>query len=390
MSSTWHTRPAGFGRRRAVAAVSLTACLTLVSGCGISNIGDLPLPGGADLGSDPYTVVIEFGDVLDLVPQSAVKVNDVSVGRVTDVALDGWRARVTVKLNDEVDLPDTAVASIRQTSILGEKFVSLAPPPEAEGGPGRLGDGDVIPVERTGNAPEIEEVLASLSLVLNGGAIGKAAVISQELNTAFGGREAETRTVLRRLDEFMTTADQSKAQIVDAIEQIDRLSRATNDQKAAIDAALDDLPAALTTVNEQRANLVKMLQALSDLGAVGSRVITASHDAVVTDLSALVPVLDNLASTGDALVDSLSVLPTFPFPDALLGATPTEAAQYQMGNYVNASVDFDTDFSRTVGLLKPAELASLKAALNGNGTAASIMAQTLRDETPQDNQGATP
>ena len=33
-----------------------------------------------------------------------------------------------MQLRREVKLPDNAVAKIRQTSLLGEKFVSLSPP----------------------------------------------------------------------------------------------------------------------------------------------------------------------------------------------------------------------------------------------------------------------
>ncbi len=314
------------------------------------------------MGENPFTVQIEFNDVLDLVPQSAVKVNDVTVGRVTDIKLKGWKANVTVTVNGDVELPDSAVAAIRQTSILGEKFVSLSAPEEG-GGAGRLSNGDVIPLSRSGHTPEIEQVLASLSLVLNGGALGKAQIISRELNTALDGNEAEVRTLVRRLDEFLAVADESKAEIVEAIEQIDRLAKTTNEQKAAIDAALDDLPEALQVVNAQRANLVKMLDALSKLGAVGSDVIVKSKTAVIADIRALAPVLDNLASAGDALVTSLEVLPTFPFPDSLLGKTPEEAAKYQMGNFMNVSVDFNTDFSKTIGLMSQAERDELKKAL---------------------------
>lgn len=355
------------------ALVGVLGSVGLVSGC-VSSVGDVPLPGGADLGSDPYSVVIEFADVLDLVPQSAVKVNDVSVGRVTKVELKGWQAKVTIKLNRDVDLPDQSVASIRQTSILGEKFVSLAAP--VEGGGGRLADGDVIPLARTGQSPEIEPVLASLSLVLNGGALGKAQVISRELNTALSGRESDMRTLVRRLDEFVAVADDSKDDIVEAIEQIDRLAKNTNDQKQAIDAALDDLPAALTTVNQQRANLVKMLDALAKLGAVGSDVILQSKDAVTADLRALAPVLDNLGSAGDALVSSLEVLPTFPFPDSLLGETPEEARNFQMGNFLNVAIDFETDFSTTIGLMTERERAALKQSLRGDDVS-GVLARTL-------------
>ena len=99
----------------------------LLSGCEFS-VYDLPLPGGADLGDNPFEVIVEFRDVLDLVPQSTVKVDDVSVGIVDDVELDGYTAEVTLLLNEDVELPDNAEATIRQTSLLGEKFVSLAPP----------------------------------------------------------------------------------------------------------------------------------------------------------------------------------------------------------------------------------------------------------------------
>ena len=48
--------------------LALTGSL-LLGGCGFSPY-QLPLPGGADLGDEPYTVEIQFRDVLDLVPKS--------------------------------------------------------------------------------------------------------------------------------------------------------------------------------------------------------------------------------------------------------------------------------------------------------------------------------
>jgi hypothetical protein len=58
--------------------LALVGALT-ISGCGF-DVYKLPLPGGTDVGEDPVTVHIMFRVVLDLVPQSSVKVNDVSVG----------------------------------------------------------------------------------------------------------------------------------------------------------------------------------------------------------------------------------------------------------------------------------------------------------------------
>ncbi|MFI5426502.1 MlaD family protein [Aeromicrobium sp. UC242_57] len=163
------------------------AGLALVGGCGFSPY-DLPLPGGADLGAEPYAVKIQFRDVLDLVPQSAVRVNDIAVGKVTDIELQGWTALVTVKVNKDVKLPDNAVATIRQTSLLGEKFVSLAPP--ENGSLGTLGDGDTIPISRAGRNPEIEEVLGAASLLFNGGGLEKTNTIVKELEQRAGRQRA--------------------------------------------------------------------------------------------------------------------------------------------------------------------------------------------------------
>ena len=77
-------------RLRSLAAGPRAASL-LLTGCDF-DVYKLPLPGGTDTGDDPITVTAEFADVLDLVPQSTVKVNDVSVGKVTDIDLEGYHA----------------------------------------------------------------------------------------------------------------------------------------------------------------------------------------------------------------------------------------------------------------------------------------------------------
>ena len=78
--------------------VGLGLCATLgLSGCSLG-IQNVTLPGGADTGDNPYRVTVDFADVLDLVPQASVKVNDVSVGNVERIELNGFTARVTLKV----------------------------------------------------------------------------------------------------------------------------------------------------------------------------------------------------------------------------------------------------------------------------------------------------
>jgi len=318
-------------------AVGLTISLTACQG-----VYDLPLPGGAAGGGDVYRVSAEFADVLDLVPQSSVKVNQVTVGTVEKIELNGWSARVTVRLPNSVRLPDNAVASLKQTSLLGEKYVQLAPP-TGVGPIGTLSNGDNIPLARTGRNTEVEEVLSALSLLLNGGGVAQLKVIETELSDALGGNETQIRDLIVQLNTFVGGLDKQKAEIVRAIEGIDALSATVAARRADLAAVLEALPKGLKVLADQRKQLTGMLTALSRLGAVGTRVIRATKADTVANLRALAPVLGQLASAGDKLPRSLQVLLTYPFPD--------EAANTVHGDYTNLYATADLDLRHVAGNL---------------------------------------
>lgn len=293
-----------------------------LSGCGFTPY-DLPLPGGADVGNDPFTVTVQFRDVLDLVPQSAVRVDDIAVGKVTDIELDGWTAVVTLQVNDEVELPDNAEATIRQSGLLGEKFVSLDAPTQA--GSGRLGNGDTIPLERSGRNPEIEEVLGAASLLFNGGGLEKTNSIVRELNNTLSGNEPEIKELLKTTTTFVDQLDANKAKILTALEKINDFSVATNKQRDSLENALDDLPAALRTINAERDDLVGLLEALDRLSGIATDVIRRSKSDTLAALRDLQPVLRELANAGDSLPAATSALLSFPFTDAVVGDSVSRA-----------------------------------------------------------------
>jgi phospholipid/cholesterol/gamma-HCH transport system substrate-binding protein len=326
------------------------AVATVVSGCGFDAY-DLPLPGGVDTGDNAYQVRIEFADVIDLVPMSSVKVNDVSVGKVTDIALDGWHALVTVELKGDVELPDNATARLRQTSLLGEKFVSLSAPVD-RAPQGRLEDGDLIPLSQTDRIPELEEVLSALSLLLNGGGLANVKTIVQELNNVMEGREPQIRSLLTELTTFVGQLDDNKDDVVIALRKVNNLSIEINEQKQAIIDALDTLPGALESLDRQRTDLVKMLDALSRLSAVGTRVIRDSKFNTLRDLDLLLPILTQLSNTGGALPRSLELLFTYPFPDDVIGATPVEARNLHMGDFTNLDIQLDLSLRHLLQLLQ--------------------------------------
>ena len=329
------TRPARVGAR--LAALVVVAALAL-SGCGYTSLQEVPLPGGAALGPEPYTVTAQFTDVVDLVPNGSVRVNDVPVGvvRTVQLAPDGWTAEVTVEVNGAVVLPANATARLRQTSLLGEKFVELMPSP-TDPPQGRLATGAVIPVDRTDVGAQVEEVLAALSLLLNGGGVEKIQTITRELNAAMAGNEPQLRALLSNLDSVVGTLDRQKGDIVRAIDSLERLTRTLVTQRARIANVIDNLAPGLDVLNQQRGLLVQTLQSLERLGVVATDVIRNSQANTVADLRALQPILRNLVEAGDSLPRSLEILLTIPFVDNSLNVIK--------GDFANIDVTLDLDLA---------------------------------------------
>ncbi|MET8327659.1 MCE family protein [Streptomyces sp. NPDC005181] len=328
---------------RKVGAVAWAAVGSLLlSGCEFNGWYDVQLPGGAAADGHAYHVTVEFRDVLDLVPQSAVKVNNVTVGAVEKVQLDGWHARVRLRVADSVKLPANAVAELRQTSMLGEKYVALSAP-SGTAPVGRLGDSDRIPLSRSGRNPEIEEVLSALSALLNGGGVAQLKTITVELNKALNGRENRVRSLLKELNTFIGGLDDQREDIVRALKAVDRLAGRLGKEKKTIAQAVDAMPPALKVLADQRRDLTKMLTALSKLGKAGTKVVKASHDDAVANLKQLRPILQQLNKAGDDLPNSLELLTTYPFPRNAVDAV--------RGDYVNLDITADLDLVDLYGNL---------------------------------------
>jgi phospholipid/cholesterol/gamma-HCH transport system substrate-binding protein len=341
---------------RLTAAATMLATLAL-TGCGFHGLYSAPLPGGADLGSHPYHVLIDFSDVLDLVPQSAVKVNDVTVGKVESVKLVGWVAEVQVAVNSDVRLPANAYARIRQTSLLGEKFVSLSYPTDGEVAeetplaqaphPGYAYPH--IGIGRTGATPEIEEVLGALSLLLNGGGLEQIKTITHELDQALSGHTADVRSLLSQTSQLTTSLNTQKSRVLTAIDSLDDLARTLNRQKQVLAGALDTMPQAVKVLADEKSQFVTLLNSLDRLSTVAVQVVNGATDNFVAALKSLDPVMTQLTKAGDALPKSLELLATYPFPKTSVNGV--------RGDYTNLYISMDLNLSDLLdNLLTPLPL----------------------------------
>lgn len=338
MRIRWHRGP---GR----ALVALVATALVATGCSdFDGAYDLPLPGSPVDADESFEITADFEDILNVVPRSPVMVDDVTVGEVTEVDRVGWTARVTMNVREDVVLPDNAFADIRQVSLLGEKYIALEAPSEGAS-TGRLGDGDHIELSATGRNPELEEVLGALSFLLSGGGVAQLGTITREANLVMSGREDRLRTLLSSLDGVVGTIDEQKGDVIRAMEAMNNLASTLNDEKDVIADALDAVGPAVEVLHDQQDELVELLGALEDLGRVGTRVIEASKDDVLSILADLEPVLRKLREADDKLMPGLNLMVSFPFPEA--------ANNIIQGDYADTITKVQIDFVnlyRTLGL----------------------------------------
>ncbi|MFE3292212.1 MCE family protein [Rhodococcus sp. NPDC059234] len=308
----------------------------LVSGCQWSGLNSMPLPGAAGRGPGSFSVVIEMPDVTSISPNSPVLVGDVTVGSIRAIETDNWHAKVTVSLDQSVQLPANATARIGQTSLLGSKHVALAPPtgvpPE-----GRLADGSVIPLGSAGVYPTTEEALTALSVVLNGGGLAQVHSITTELNRAMTGRTDSVRDLLSQMDSLSVTLDRQRGAMVTTMANLDGFAGEISAQRDVLGRALDTLDPAMAVLDGQRAALTTALDSVGKLGTVGTDLVNRTRDDLKANLAALEPTLQRVVETGPDLINNLGNLSTFPFPQ-------TTIDQGMRGDYTNlwALIDLTT------------------------------------------------
>ena len=326
-------------RRTAASLMLITAVVAGISGCADwRGLNSLPLPGTQGKGPGSFVVQAQMPDVNNLQQNSRVRVADVTVGNVTKIERQGWHALVTMSLNGDVELPANASAKLGQTSLLGSQHIELAPPTDAPP-QGKLNDGSLIPLADSGLYPTTEQTLAALSMVLNGGGIGKLGDITEAFSTAFRGREKDLRSLIGQLDRFTAYLDDQSDDIIAATESLNRLASQLAEQQPVIDRALETIPDALAVLNEQREELVDAADKLGNFGALLTDTVNKSKEDLVKILRDSGPVLESLANAGPSMTRALSGILTFPFPNETI-------EKWQRGDYANLTAIVDLTLSR--------------------------------------------
>ena len=154
-----------------------------------------PCPGNKVDADDAFEVTADFADALNVVPRTAVFANDVPVGQVTEVERVGWHARVKFLVRKDIELPQNIEIDVRQTSLLGEKYLALVEPARRYG---ERRSGSPTATSSRSRAPAAtrrsRRSSAPCRCCLAGGGVGQLKTISHELNAMMNGRRTRRAT----------------------------------------------------------------------------------------------------------------------------------------------------------------------------------------------------
>ena len=319
--------------RIASRAVALVTVALVLSSCGSwKGIANVPLPGGPGGGPDKMTIYVQMPDTLALNVNSRVRVADVYVGRVREIALKNWVATLTLDLQPGIKLPVNTLAKIGQTSLLGSQHVQLDSPPDPS--PQLLRNGDTIPLKNSSAFPTTERVLASIATILRGGGIQNLDSIQTEVNNLLTGRADQIREFLNRLDTFTDELNQQRQDITRAIDSTNRLLTIVAQRNDTLDRVLTEFPPLIKHFADTRDLFADAVEALGRISVAADNALAPSSANLHTNLANLQRPLKQLGRASPYLIGALKLILTAPF-------SIENVPKVVRGDYLNVSLLVD-------------------------------------------------
>lgn len=249
-----------------------------------------------------------FTEAGGLASGNEVKVSGVTVGSVSDVALEKGRVLVTFMVNGKVRLGADTTAHIRTGTLLGQRLLTLE-----SSGQGTLRSSDVIPLSRTGAPYSLSDALSEFTA-----------------NT----RDTDTKALNQSLDTLSTTIDRLAPQLSPTFEGISRISKALNERNESLSGLLKSA-SQVTAILSERSQQVNtlILNANELLGVLEQRRyaivnLLANTSALSQQLSGLVA--DNEAELAPALEKLNSVTEMLQRNNDNIGKAMAGLAKFQV------------------------------------------------------------
>ncbi len=278
-------------RTARVAALALTAGVSL-SACA-TGLQDLPMHG---VGSDTFTITADVDTADGIVAGADVRQGQQVIGRVTDIALVDNKARLTLTLDDAVNVPENSTLRVELPSALGNPFIRLNKPENPQGA---LHQGSHISSRDTSLGPQVESTLAALGNLMSGSGIGQLQSVMTSLNTAFANRSDKVGDLIDTLNRLLARSSQHTEDFNAAMSAAADVSDLFVARQQLVENFLDQTPAAVKVLAGQRERIGALMQQTTTLAANMNQIVSGRRSELNSLVGDARVVLESLGTFND-------------------------------------------------------------------------------------------
>jgi phospholipid/cholesterol/gamma-HCH transport system substrate-binding protein len=191
----------------------------------------------ARLGIGAYEVTANFAAGGGLYQNANVAFRGVQAGRVESVKLTDDGVAAQLRLNSDVKIPANSTATVKSVSAVGEQYVDFVPPEHPS--QAVLGDGSVIPKERTALPQDVADLLHQADQLVSSLNNTRLQDVLRETFKAFNGSGPEIARLIQStrllVDEANSSWPQTSALIDQAGPFLDAQIRSGDDIRSFAD-----------------------------------------------------------------------------------------------------------------------------------------------------------
>lgn len=259
--------------------------------------------GNIALFEERVTYEAVFADATGLVPNDAVKVAGVEVGKVESITVERGNAVVRFSLRDDIDLGEDSTIGVRWRNLLGLRYLYVYP-----AGQGELQPGHRFPLARTMAVADFGLLMQRLVPVQRALEPEVGNVVVRALNEAIANREDRIQRLIADAGNLTNTLADRDEQIARVLENGAELARAYADREQALRDFLDRFANVSETIAERNDELERILVDVADAQTELSRFLEENDEEIEGTVDGLDEITTVLSVNRSNLEDILTHL----------------------------------------------------------------------------------
>lgn len=226
-------------------------------------------------GPEAFSFNMNFKSVAGVALRSKVKLSGVDIGYIEDIILEEGHARIKARLTRKAGIRKNALATIRTSGLLGEKYIEII---QGSKDQPFIKEGDTL--ERTQEPADISDIINKV-----GEAIEDVRAVTSSLKNVFGTLEGENslKNILKNIDEasasMKTILAENRKSLKITLENFSIISKAFSKNAPTMAANLEKISSGLLEIiEENKDNLTEGIANVKEMSAHFSEILRENRE----------------------------------------------------------------------------------------------------------------